>query len=103
MFSLAVGAAPGEVHDVSRRERAADPGKSVMDFRREVLEGLGLDEVQTVGYGFQIELTWRALQRGYSVVEVPIRFVDRVAGQSKMSGAIFREALTLVWKLRLGL
>lgn len=72
-------------------------------FRREVLETMDLDGVATKGYGFQIELTWRALQKGFDVVEVPITFVDRVAGQSKMSGAIFREALTVVWKLRLGL
>lgn len=72
-------------------------------FRREVLETIDLDGVATKGYGFQIELTWRALQKGFDVVEVPITFVDRVAGQSKMSGAIFREALTVVWKLRLGL
>lgn len=72
-------------------------------FRRAVLEGIDLGAVATVGYGFQIELTWRALQKGFVVVEVPIRFVDRVAGQSKMSGAIFREALAVVWKLRLGL
>ena len=59
---------------------------------------LGLNEVKTAGYGFQVELTWRALQRGLSVVEVPI-ITDRVAGKSKMSGDIFREALLLVWKL----
>lgn len=72
-------------------------------FRRRVLEAIDLSAVQTVGYGFQIELTWRALQQGFRVVEIPIRFADRVAGQSKMSGRIFMEALTLVWKLRLGL
>ena len=69
-------------------------------FRREVLEAIGLNEVQALGYGFQIELTWRALQAGFRVGEIPITFVDRVAGKSKMSGAIFREALGLVWKLR---
>ena len=70
-------------------------------FRRAVLETLDFDQVQTVGYGFQIELTWRAIQAGFRVAEVPITFVDRVAGKSKMSGDIFREALLLVWKLRL--
>ena len=55
---------------------------------------------QTVGYGFQIELTWRALRAGLRVVEVPITFVDRVAGHSKMSAGIFVEALGLVWRLR---
>ncbi len=72
-------------------------------FRREVLEALDFDAISAVGYGFQIELTWRALQKGFRVVEVPITFTDRVRGQSKMSGAIFAEALKLVWKLRLGL
>ena len=71
-------------------------------FTRAALELMDLDAVQTVGYGFQVELTWRALQKGLKVVEVPIVFVDRIAGESKMSGAIFREALLLVWKLRLG-
>ncbi len=72
-------------------------------FHRRVLEEIGLDQVVTVGYGFQIELTWRALQKGFSVVEIPILFTDRILGKSKMSGAIFMEALALVWKLRLGL
>jgi dolichol-phosphate mannosyltransferase len=69
-------------------------------FKRSTLLALDLDQVQTVGYGFQIELTWRALQRGLKVVEVPITFTDRVAGYSKMSTSIFTEALLLVWKLR---
>ncbi len=72
-------------------------------FTRSALEQIDLASVRTVGYGFQVELTWRALQSGLKVVEVPIVFVDRIAGESKMSGAIFREALLLVWKLRLGL
>ena len=71
-------------------------------FQRHVLEAIDLDGVQTVGYGFQIELTWRALEAGFEVVEVPITFVDRIAGKSKMSGSIFMEAVGLVWKLRLG-
>ncbi len=69
-------------------------------FRRNVLETIRLDEVEALGYGFQIELTWRALSHGFSVKEIPILFTDRIAGKSKMSGAIFREALGLVWKLR---
>lgn len=72
-------------------------------FRRSVLEQIDLNQVVTVGYGFQIELTWRALKQGFKVVEVPILFTDRVAGESKMSTQIFIEALALVWKLRLGL
>ena len=69
-------------------------------FRREVLESIDFDTIETVGYGFQIELTWRALQEGFTVREVPITFTDRIAGQSKMSSEIFREALLLVWRLR---
>ena len=69
-------------------------------FKLETLRALDLDAVETVGYGFQIELTWRVLQQGLKVVEVPIIFTDRVAGQSKMSASIFTEALMLVWKLR---
>ncbi len=72
-------------------------------FNRKVLEGIDLPSVGAVGYGFQIELTWRALDAGFTVAEVPIRFADRVAGESKMSPKIFAEAFTLVWKLRLGL
>jgi dolichol-phosphate mannosyltransferase len=67
-------------------------------FRRQVLETLDLDAVHSKGYAFQIETTYRALRRGFHVVEVPIRFVDRTAGQSKMSRAIFLEA---VWKVPL--
>jgi dolichol-phosphate mannosyltransferase len=69
-------------------------------FRRRVLEAIDLGRVSAQGYGFQIEMTYRALQAGFRVVEVPIVFVDRRVGQSKMSRKIFLEALTLVWKLR---
>jgi dolichol-phosphate mannosyltransferase len=71
-------------------------------FRRRVLESIDLDGVSAQGYGFQIEMTYRALKQNFQVVEVPIVFVDRRVGQSKMSKRIFIEALTLVWKLRLG-
>jgi dolichol-phosphate mannosyltransferase len=70
-------------------------------FRRRVLEAIDLDGVSAQGYGFQIEMTFRTLKLGFRVVEVPIVFVDRRVGQSKMSRRIFAEALTLVWKLRL--
>jgi len=69
-------------------------------FRRRVLEGLDLGSVRSSGYAFQIELTYRAIRRGYSVVEVPITFVDRRVGQSKMSRGIVAEALWMVWKIR---
>ncbi|HXU68390.1 MAG TPA: polyprenol monophosphomannose synthase [Polyangia bacterium] len=70
-------------------------------FRRATLEALDLDSVSAQGYGFQIEMTYRAVKHGFRVEEVPIIFVDRRVGQSKMSKKIFVEALTLVWKLRL--
>lgn len=72
-------------------------------FNRRVLEGIDLDGVQSAGYGFQIELTYRTLQKGFSVKEIPIVFEDRRVGQSKMSRKIFLEAFTVVWKLRLGI
>jgi dolichol-phosphate mannosyltransferase len=70
-------------------------------FTRRALETLELSKVESNGYCFQIEMTYRALRRGLKVVEVPIVFVDRRAGQSKMSQTIFVEALVAVWKLRL--
>jgi dolichol-phosphate mannosyltransferase len=69
-------------------------------FRREVLEGIELASVECTGYAFQIELTCRAIRRGFRVVEVPIVFADRRAGQSKMSWRIVVEALARVWSIR---
>lgn len=69
-------------------------------FRREVLAAIDLGRVRSEGYSFQIELTYRAIRRGFQVTEVPIVFVDRRAGQSKMSRRIFAEAVAMVWKLR---
>jgi dolichol-phosphate mannosyltransferase len=69
-------------------------------FRRGVLESVDLDAVRSNGYAFQIELTYRALQKGFRVKEIPIVFEDRRVGQSKMSRTIFFEALIMVWKLR---
>src|ERR1019366_2963996 len=69
-------------------------------FRRSVLETIPLDQVTAAGYGFQIEMTYRALLLGFRVREVPIIFTDREFGQSKMSGAIVVEAATLVPRLR---
>lgn len=69
-------------------------------WRREVLEAIDLGAVRSEGYSFQIEMTWRAIQKGFRVREVPIVFVDRRAGQSKMSRDIFLEAVLMVWKLR---
>jgi len=69
-------------------------------FRRTVLEAIDLDAIDTKGYGFQIEMTYRAHRMGFRVVELPIIFVDRKVGQSKMSNDIFVEAMINVWRLR---
>jgi len=69
-------------------------------FRREVLEAIDLDRVHSEGYSFQIEMTFRALRLGFRVEEVPIVFVDRAAGASKMSRRIFAEAVWMMPKLR---
>jgi len=69
-------------------------------FRRHVLETVDLDAITTRGYGFQIEMTYRALRAGFRVVELPITFVDRRVGQSKMSSAIIIEAMRRVPLLR---
>jgi dolichol-phosphate mannosyltransferase len=69
-------------------------------FRREVLESIRFDEVRSHGYAFQVELTYRAVQGGFRVAEVPIVFRDREHGQSKMSWRIAAEAMWLVPLLR---
>lgn len=71
-------------------------------FRREVLEALDLDAVASSGYGFQIELTYKAARRGFRVKEVPIVFRDRKLGESKMSRRIVLEAAVMVWRLKWG-
>ena len=70
-------------------------------FRREVLEAIDLDSVDARGYAFQIEMTYRALQAGFRVAEVPIVFRDRQAGSSKMDGSIVLEAIWRVPRLKL--
>lgn len=70
-------------------------------FTRRALEVIDLPAVRSEGYSFQIETTYRAIRRGLAVAEVPIVFVDRRAGKSKMSRGIFMEAIGMVWKLRL--
>jgi len=69
-------------------------------FRREVLEALDLDSVRSSGYAFQIEMNFRAWKKGFRLVEIPIVFVDRTEGESKMSRRIVREAVWMVWRLR---
>ena len=70
-------------------------------FRRNVLEAIDLDKVKSNGYSFQIEMTFKAYSKGFRIKEIPIVFSDRVKGKSKMSKKIVREAVTMVWKLRL--
>ena len=71
-------------------------------WRRELLDEIRLRETSGSGYGFQVETTWWAHRRGARIVQVPIVFRERVAGASKMTGGIVREALLLVVRLRLG-
>ena len=70
-------------------------------FRREVLEVINLDKIKSNGYAFQIEMTFKAWKKGFRIKEISIIFVDRVKGKSKMSKKIVREAVFMVWKLRL--
>jgi dolichol-phosphate mannosyltransferase len=78
-----------------------DPTGGFKCFRRNVLKNIGLDEVRSNGYAFQIEMTFKVWMKGFRVVEIPITFSDRLAGKSKMSGHIVREALWMVWSLAL--
>lgn len=70
-------------------------------FRREVLEAIDLESVQSTGYAFQIELTYRAYKHGFRVKEIPILFYERIAGNSKMNRKIVLEAIRKVWTIRL--
>ncbi|MCW2649235.1 MAG: dolichol-phosphate mannosyltransferase [Mycobacterium sp.] len=81
------------VHDITAGYRA---------YRREVLEKIDLEAVDSKGYCFQIDLTWRTINNGFVVVEVPITFVERELGVSKMSGSNIREAMVKVaqWGVR---
>jgi dolichol-phosphate mannosyltransferase len=69
-------------------------------YSRRALEAIALEEIDSNGYSFQIEMTYRAVRRGMTVKEVPIVFVDRTLGHSKMSRKVFLEAVAMVWKLR---
>lgn len=71
-------------------------------FRRAVLESIDLDTIKSDGYSFQIEMNYRCVEQGFRVGEIPIIFIDRHAGSSKMSKKIVREAVIMVWKLRIG-
>lgn len=82
-----------DIHDITAGYRA---------YRREVLEKIDLGAVDTKGYGFQVDLTWRSINAGFTVVEVPITFTEREHGVSKMDGSTIREAIVKVaqWGLR---
>lgn len=70
-------------------------------FRRRILSDIDLSDVRSNGYSFQIEMSFRAMRKGFRIKEIPIVFVDRTDGESKMSGAIVREAIWMVWRLRI--
>lgn len=76
-----------------------DPTGGYKCFRRTALEALRLDEIESNGYSFQIELTHRLWRQGMRIEEVPIVFTDRIKGSSKMSGHIVREAVMMVLRL----
>lgn len=71
-------------------------------FRRSTIEAIDLTRLTSDGYSFQIEMNYICKQKGFRIIEIPIIFIDRHAGTSKMSGAIVREAVFMVWKLRIG-
>ena len=81
--------------------RVKDLTAGFLAYKRRVLETIDLDAIGSQGYGFQIEMKYRTLGKGFRVEEMPITFVDRRVGQSKMSRKIVLEALTMVWRLRL--
>ena len=81
------------IHDITAGYRA---------YRREVLEKLDLATVESKGYCFQVDLTWRAINHGFTVAEVPITFTERELGVSKMSGSNIREALVKVAQWGIG-
>ncbi|MCF7793639.1 MAG: polyprenol monophosphomannose synthase [Candidatus Cloacimonetes bacterium] len=78
-----------------------DPTGGFKCFRREVLEKIDLDSILSDGYSFQVEMNFRTWKQGFKIKEIPIVFTDRRSGQSKMSKKIVREAIWMVWKLKL--
>jgi dolichol-phosphate mannosyltransferase len=69
-------------------------------FRREVLQAINLEDIRSGGYSFQIEMNFKAWKKGFQLKEIPIIFIDRAVGKSKMSKQIIREAVWMVWKLK---
>ncbi len=72
-------------------------------FRAEILRKIDLNKIHSNGYGFQIEMTYRLWKKGARIKEIPIIFIDRMNGVSKMNKKIIYEAIFLVWKLKLGI
>ncbi|MCC6187179.1 MAG: polyprenol monophosphomannose synthase [Chitinophagaceae bacterium] len=77
-----------------------DPTAGFICYKKEVLQKIPLDNVQFVGYAFQVEMKYRAWKLGFKIKEVPITFMDRTEGTSKMSSNIVKEAMLGVWKMR---
>lgn len=77
-----------------------DTTAGFMCYRAEILSALDLDGIQFKGYAFQIEMKYAAKKHGFRLIEIPITFIDRQFGESKMSGSIVKEALIGVWKMR---
>jgi dolichol-phosphate mannosyltransferase len=77
-----------------------DPTAGFICYTRKVLEALPLDSVMFIGYAFQIEMKYRAWKKGFIIKEVPITFIDRIEGISKMTKGIVKEAILGVWKMR---
>lgn len=71
-------------------------------FHRRVIESIDMSTIRSDGYSFQIEMNYRCVEKGFQVEEIPIIFIDRRSGSSKMSKKIVREAVFMVWKLKLG-
>lgn len=80
--------------------RVKDTTAGFKCYKREVLEKINLDGITFKGYAFQICMKYAAIKHGYKIIEVPITFIDRVYGESKMSTGIFKEAFFGVWKMR---
>lgn len=77
-----------------------DPTAGFVCYRKKVLQTIPLNEVKFIGYAFQIEMKYRAWKLGFKIKEVPITFIDRTEGQSKMTKGIVKEAMYGVWKMK---
>lgn len=78
----------------------ADTTAGFMCYSSKVLKAIDLDNIHFKGYAFQIEMKYAAKRKGFKIIEVPITFIDRQFGESKMSSSIFKEAFFGVWKMR---